>query len=166
LKTHRGKHRVGIALWAVVGVILLVTIILSIGPNPPFDSDVIDRLEHGLDYAVLTAVLLLAAVWRPGYGHARFPNGAAVVLGLVFVLGGAIELAQGAWFTRTPDLLDLAANVLGSTAALTGWALLRHRWKARPGTSPTRPVHSPPDLLSPSPAFTEEALVPSRPTPR
>ena len=166
MKTEHGTHWLGIVLWAVFGLILLTTIILSIGPNPPFDSDLIEGLEHGLDYAALTAVLLLAGVWRPGRGEARFPRGAVAVVALVFLLGGAIEIAQGAWFTRTTDLLDLAANVLGSTAALIGWALLRHHWKTGPGPSPARSVHSPPEPVAPSRIFTEKAGVPTRPTPR
>ncbi len=145
-------------------MILLVTIILSIGPNPPFDSDLIDRLEHGADYAALTAVLLLAGVWRPGRGVARFPRGAVAVIALVFVLGGAIELAQGAWFTRTTDLLDLAANVAGSMLALIGWRVLRHRWRIERDPPREVSVQSPPDPVTR--AFTEKVGAPSRPTPK
>ena len=68
-----------------------------------------DKLGHLLAYGALMAwwsqlYVSVAARWK---------------LGVAFVaLGAAMELAQGLTPTRTPDLLDLAADTAG---VLLGW---------------------------------------------
>ena len=79
-----------------------------------------DKLEHAAAYAGLMA-------WFGG----MFRRSSQLWVGAALVaLGGGLELLQGLTATRTPDVLDLAADTIGvliglvfSMTVLTRWCL-------------------------------------------
>jgi VanZ family protein len=91
-----------IVFWLTVGA----GIVLALWPHPEAGEPWFpgaDKVEHALSFALL--------VWigqRAGYRNAL-----ALAIGLL-VLGGAIELAQGAFTTtRTAEWLDWVADAVG-----------------------------------------------------
>ncbi len=84
-------------------------------------GDLNDKLEHSVAYAALM-------VWFGG----MFRKSLQVWIGMVLVvLGGVIELLQGLTPTRTPDVLDLAADSIGVLIALALSLTLLHGWCQR-----------------------------------
>lgn len=98
-------------LWRTVAwVLVLVTVVLSLLPQPPTLPNVFgwDKALHALAYLVL--------MWwfRSVYGsHWRWPL-------FLFGLGVGLEVLQGLTGIRTPDFHDVIADGLG---ILTGAAL-------------------------------------------
>ena len=85
-----------------------------------------DKLLHLATYAATTAAFLLAAVWRPGRRtNGPFPGAAPWIVGGAVAVAVALELAQGAFTSRTMDAVDSIAGSLGALAALGAWTLLR-----------------------------------------
>ena len=80
-----------------------------------------DKIEHAAAYAGLMA-------WFGG----MFRRGSQlwVCLALV-VLGGGLELLQGLTPTRTPDVLDLAADTVGVLIGLALSVTVLSRWCQR-----------------------------------
>jgi hypothetical protein len=100
----------------------------SLGPAPSVLNafSLSDKLLHFGAYAATTGAFLLAAVWRPGrVGGGPFPDVAARIVLSAVVVAIALELAQGAFTSRTMDALDAIAGSLGALAGLGAWALLR-----------------------------------------
>jgi hypothetical protein len=99
------------AFWAL----LLVIVVLSLLPGDRLPSVFAwwDKAQHALGFAVLTGLGLFA------YTRARW----RLPVGLL-LLGGAIELAQGASGWRHGDWLDLLADAVGILGALILWRLL------------------------------------------
>jgi VanZ family protein len=95
---------------------------LSLTPSPPEITGTLlgwDKFQHASAYALLAILALLAK-----YGDTR---GAKVsdykTLGLVILFGAAIEVAQGMLTpSRSAELFDLAANMIGS---FSGYFVLR-----------------------------------------
>ena len=98
----------------------------SLGPPPSALADLSfgDKLLHFGAYAATTGMFLLAAVWRPGRGRGGFPRSAPLILGTALVLSGVIELAQGAFTSRTAEAWDAVAGILGAAAAWAAWRLV------------------------------------------
>lgn len=100
-------------LWrALAWVLVLVTVVLSLLPEPPTLPDIL-----GWDKALHTLAYLVLMWWfRAVYGsHWRWP---LFLLGL----GVGLELLQGLSGIRTPDFHDVIADGLG---ILIGTALAR-----------------------------------------
>ncbi|HWP00728.1 MAG TPA: hypothetical protein VNL74_08910 [Methylococcus sp.] len=100
-------------LWRTLAwVLVLVTVVLSLLPQPPTLPDIL-----GWDKALHTLAYLILMWWfRSVYGgHWRWP---LFLLGL----GVGLELLQGLSGIRTPDLHDIIADGLG---ILIGAALAR-----------------------------------------
>jgi hypothetical protein len=118
---------VDLVLWVVAWLLVAGVVWSSLGPPPSALADLSfgDKLLHFGAYAATTGTFLLAAVWRPGRGPGGFPRSAPLILGAAIVLSGVIELAQGAFTSRTADAWDAVASTLGATAA---WRLV-----CRPG---------------------------------
>jgi VanZ family protein len=83
-----------------------------------------DKLLHFGAYAATTGTFLLAAVWRPGRGPGGFPRSAPLIVGAAIVLSGLIELAQGAFTSRTADAWDAVASILGAAVAWAAWRVV------------------------------------------
>jgi VanZ family protein len=104
-----------LAFWTCAAVVLVLALLPADALMP---STGWDKANHALAFAVL------------GFLGLRSHRSAAwTVLLSLLAYGGAIELLQG-WFTvRTPDLTDLLADAVGLVAALApqGWRVIRSR---------------------------------------
>jgi len=101
-------------MWLALGWIMIAGVVgASLMPARAVEivfGGLNDKLEHAAAYAGLM-------VWFGG----MFRRAAQSWLAVAFVvLGGALELLQGLTPSRTPDLLDLAADTAG---VLIGFAL-------------------------------------------
>jgi len=93
----------------------------SLSPSlAPPGGGVIDKFEHAGAYGVLSVLALLAFETR---------RRQIVSLVFLFLLGSAIELAQGYLGGREASAFDQAANTLGIFMAGTGyfWAMRNRR---------------------------------------
>lgn len=124
----RGRRRVDALLWALSALALAATFYFSLWRVPPgansFPSA--DKLLHAGSYFVLTGLLLLAAVWRPGRGDGAFPWAGGFLVGAAIALGTSIEFVQGTTLFRTADPLDALADIVGAMLAYVAWRGLRH----------------------------------------
>jgi VanZ family protein len=105
----------------VGGVILVLSLVPLGGGGPgPTGGAVagigVDKLLHAVDYAALVLTVLYAR-------RARDLRACLVVFVAVVVAGGAVELLQGLVPTRSPSVLDAAANAVGTALATGGWWL-------------------------------------------
>jgi hypothetical protein len=118
-------------LWQVVGWVLVISsIIFGLLPGsqlPPLHAN--DKVEHALTYAVLS-------LWFAGlYPRSRY----IVIGGMLFLMGVAIEWAQGAMaLGRQRDYLDVIANSAGICVGLAlalfwlgDWVQRIERWTRR-----------------------------------
>jgi VanZ family protein len=76
---------------------------------------------------VVTGLLLLAAVWRPGRGDGAFPQAGEVIVGAIVALGIAIEVLQGEFFHRNANPRDVVADLAGALLAYLAWRGVRSR---------------------------------------
>lgn len=106
------RHLRAFPLWLALGWALVGAVVwLSLTPSPPQVAlPQADKAGHFGMYLGLS--LWFAQLYRRPW-HARWAAGFAA-------LGLALELAQGLTATRSPELLDAAANAAGAAA---GWAL-------------------------------------------
>jgi uncharacterized protein YfiM (DUF2279 family) len=107
-------------------VVAAAIVILSLIPQGMLiDTPGSDKVHHFLAYALLTASATVA-----------WPHRRSRIIGtvLIVLLGCALEIAQSAVPGRTPDLLDVAANIVGiSIGTAVGWAFI-HLVTRRPAT--------------------------------
>lgn len=103
------RPRLWLVLWLVLVIAVIVASLLPAGdlPPPPFQG--VDKLEHLIGYAVLSAyAVMLFARTR----HLR------IALALI-ALGVALEFAQSTLTaSRQADALDAVFNALGVVAGL------------------------------------------------
>jgi hypothetical protein len=116
---------VDLVLWVVAWLLVAGVVWSSLGPPPSALADLSfgDKLLHFGAYAATTVTFLLAAVWRPGRGSGGFSRSAPLIVGAAIVLSCVIELAQGAFTSRTADGWDAVASILGAVAAWAAWRL-------------------------------------------
>ncbi|HVY67189.1 MAG TPA: VanZ family protein [Gammaproteobacteria bacterium] len=112
-------------VWLALGWLMVAGVVIaSLVPARTVEflvGDLNDKLEHSVAYAALM-------VWFGG----MFRKSLQVWIGMVLVvLGGVIELLQGLTPTRTPDVLDLAADSIGVLIALALSLTLLHGWCQR-----------------------------------
>jgi VanZ family protein len=90
----------------------------SLSPSmAPPGGGIIDKFEHAGAYGVLSVLALLAFETR---------RRQIASLAFLFLLGIAIELAQGYLGGREASALDQAANTLGILIAGTGYFWMTH----------------------------------------
>jgi VanZ family protein len=108
---------------------LVATLSYSLVTTPPGADafPLADKLLHAGCYAVVTGLLLLAAVWRPGRGDGAFPQAGWVIVGAIVAFGIAIEVLQGAFFHRNADPRDAVADLAGAMIAYLAWRGMRNR---------------------------------------
>lgn len=105
---------------------LTVTIVVTSLASPPAAMSFpgADKLYHFGSYLLLTLLLLLAAVWRPGRGSGALPDKGMVVLVGAVTLGIVLELGQLLVSERSAHIFDAVANMVGVTAAWIVWTYL------------------------------------------
>ena len=125
----RRSSTVDLALWGLTIGCAAATLWFSFGAPPPGVGlfSFADKVEHAIGYFATTICFLFAAVWRPGRGSGRFPSGSWWFPLAAIAGGGLIEILQGMTATRTPQVVDLVADVIGTTAALGVHGLVRWR---------------------------------------
>jgi VanZ family protein len=114
-----------VGLWLTAVLVVVVITVLSFIPNPPL---VWDKLGHAAAYAVLIQSILLAAAWAPGLGEGRWWKYQTSIVVAVVCFGALIEVLQGAYFSRTADVLDATANAAGTGIGVAAWYGLRRAY--------------------------------------
>lgn len=118
---------VEVALWAALLALLLSGVFVALQPEPDFPF--LGVLLHTLGSATLTALLLLAAVWRPGRGDGIYPKGEFWAAGAVLGMGILVELLQALWSQATSleaSPVDVVLDAIGVAAGWLLWRGLRH----------------------------------------
>ena len=105
-------HLVSLAFALAIGVAL-------IEPVPP----TLENATHGsafpFDKLVHFGLFLVAAFpWRRSFAvlGVRSPGFATIATAAVY--GGLLEIAQGLWTLRDPEVLDMAAGAVGAMVAM------------------------------------------------
>ena len=105
-------------MWLALGWFAVCFLIYqSLNPSPPElpEWPLADKMAHFLVYAWI--MLWFGFIYRPGKKY--------LLLGLsLVVLGGTLEILQGASGYRSMEVLDACFNTLG---VFTGWLLARTR---------------------------------------
>ncbi|MBI2257144.1 MAG: VanZ family protein [Proteobacteria bacterium] len=112
----RHLHTLSLGLF----MLAIATVIYgSLSPSlAPPGGGIIDKFEHAGAYGVLSTLALLAFETR---------RRQIAALAFLFLLGAAIELAQGYLGGREASALDQAANSLGILIAAAGYFWMTHR---------------------------------------
>ena len=85
-----------------------------------------DKIGHAVAYFAVLLPLLFALVWRPGRGDGILPHGQLRLVDGLISVGIAMEVLQAAFTSsRSPELLDVVADVVGIGAALLVFRLVR-----------------------------------------
>lgn len=105
---YRRLHLAALAVAVAIAVGLLMPIPPEILPAELDWSLPIDKVAH------FALFLVAAMVWRRSFAALgwRSPGIAVVVVAALY--GGLLELAQGLWTERTPELADLLAGTCGA----------------------------------------------------
>jgi VanZ family protein len=121
-----------LALWGPVVVYLAVIFVGSSFPKlPDLPGGLSDKVAHAAEYAVL-GLLLTRALAGPRWLPTPVPYAVSAVA-LAGLYGLSDECHQLLVPGRDFDLMDLAADVAGATAAavaLSGWGIIRRFWGA------------------------------------
>ncbi|MEO8276734.1 MAG: VanZ family protein [Thermoanaerobaculia bacterium] len=114
-----GVHVLSLALAVAIAFAL-------IEPVPPDIDAVVRQFSFPVDKLAHFGLFLVAAFpWRRSFVRLgmRSPNVAVVVAAAAY--GGALEIAQGLWTTRDPEVLDMLAGALGALVAVALTLLVR-----------------------------------------
>jgi hypothetical protein len=125
--SSRTDRAIDAGLWASGLLFAGITLVYSLVVAPPEGGALAvgDKWLHAASYFATGLCLLLAAVWRPGRGDGPFPTwGVRGAVALV-AAGALIELGQAAFTSRQAELADVAADLLGVSAALLVHAAIR-----------------------------------------
>ncbi len=111
--------------WLLLGWLMVLAVVgASLMPAKAVEvlfGTINDKIEHAAAYAGLMA-------WFGG----MFRRGSQLWVGMALVvLGGGLELLQGLTPTRTPDVLDLAADTVGVLIGLALSVTVLSRWCQR-----------------------------------
>ena len=126
-------------LWGLALIAFAITAYASLLRNTPDLLDIPDqdKVGHAAAYFAVLLPLLFAAVWRPGRGDGIFPGGTPWLAAGLLVVGVGFEGLQAlVTTTRSPEALDVGAEVLGVAAAVGVFRLVR-------GIRPTRSIPHP-----------------------
>lgn len=123
-----------VGLWLLAAACACATIWFSFVSVPPGANLFLqaDKIEHAMAYGATLVCFMFAADWRPRRGDGPFPRSALPLAILAILLGILTEWLQGRYFNRTPEVLDVVAEVVGSFGALVVFALVRWWFDRRP----------------------------------
>lgn len=118
-----------VALWFTAVLCALLTLWFSFGASPPgaglFTNA--DKVGHAIAYFATTLSFLFAAVWRPGRGKGRLPAAGYWFPVVAVAAGIVIEILQGLTPSRSAQVGDVLAEVIGAGLALAVHAAVRRR---------------------------------------
>jgi VanZ family protein len=122
-----------VGLWILTCACAGATLWFSFVSAPPGASlfHNADKVGHSLAYGSTLVCFMFAADWRPRRGDGPFPRSAVPVAISAIAVGVLIEWLQGRYFNRTPEFLDVMAEVVGSLAALGIFTLVRSKRRDR-----------------------------------
>jgi VanZ family protein len=130
--SRSGSRRLGVALWCAAWACVGAAILLSLTPQSSADpATPADKLVHLTGYAVTALCFLLSAVWAPVKGPGRLRGRPETVVAAVIGFSLCLEVAQPL-VGRTADIVDGAANALGTGLAWGLWRALRGRLERSP----------------------------------
>jgi hypothetical protein len=99
-----------------------------------------DKVGHAVAYFATTISFLLVAVWRPGRGLGRWPQAGVWFPVAAVIAGIAVEIMQATLTaTRTAEVGDVVAEVVGSGLAFIVHALTRWSFATRTSAHAPRP---------------------------
>lgn len=129
-----------VGLWILAAACACATLWFSFFSAPPGARLVPggDKVEHAMAYGSTLLCFMFAADWRPRRGDGPFPRSALPGAILAILLGILIEWLQGRYFNRTPEVLDVVAEVVGSLGALIVFTLVRSWFDRRPESASAR----------------------------
>ena len=116
------------ALLVVAFLAFVVTVYVSLRKAVPNLLDIPDqdKVGHAVAYFAVLLPLLFALVWRPGRGDGALPNGELWLVGALIAAGIAMEVLQAVFTaTRSPEVLDIVADMVGTVGALLVFRLVR-----------------------------------------
>lgn len=121
------ERRLDLGLWILTGACACATLWFSFVSHVPGTHlfPEADKVEHAMAYGSTLVCFMFAADWRPRRGDGPFPRAAFPVAILAILVGILIEVLQGRYFNRTPEVLDVVAEVVGSFGALGVFTLVR-----------------------------------------
>ncbi len=127
------ERRLDVGLWVLTVACACATLWFSFGSYVPGTAlfPGADKVEHVIAYGSTLVCFMFAADWRPRRGDGPFPRSAFPVAILAILLGILIEWLQGRYFNRTPEVLDVVAEVVGAFGALGVFTLVRGRLDRR-----------------------------------
>ena len=122
-------------LWVLTALCALATVWFSFFQGPPGGNAFpgADKVGHALAYFATLLSFLFAGVWRPRRGAGPFPKFGPWAAVLAVGAGIVIEILQGMTATRTADVKDVVAELVGAAAALWVHSYVRGRIPARRG---------------------------------
>jgi VanZ family protein len=112
LPRNLGLHLLSLGCALAIGLLLLE-------PVPPSLENATRGVAFPIDKLVHFGLFLVAALpWRRSLTAlgSRSPGVAVVIAAAVY--GGMLEVAQGLWTLRDPEMLDMLAGTLGALAAV------------------------------------------------
>ena len=113
----------------LVHLVSLAFAVALIEPVPPKLENATHEIAFPIDKLVHFGLFLVAAFpWRRSFAvlGVRSPGFATIATAAVY--GGLLEIAQGLWTLRDPEVLDMAAGAIGALVAVG----IVHRLAARP----------------------------------
>lgn len=134
------ERPIDVGLWVLAAASACATLWFSFISVPPGATlfPHADKLEHALAYGATLVCFMFAADWRPRRGDGPFPGLAVPVAMLAILLGILVEWLQGRYFNRTPEVLDVMADVVGALGALLVFVIVRGRLESASGNHEAR----------------------------
>jgi VanZ family protein len=120
------------ALVLVAFLALVITVYASLRRAAPDLLDIPDqdKIGHAVAYFAVMLPLLFALVWRPGRGDGVLPNGRLWLVAGLIAVGIGMEVLQALFTsTRSPEVLDVVADAVGTGGALVVFGLVRRGTK-------------------------------------
>ncbi len=127
-RTATVDRNVDRALVAVAFLAFIVTAYASLRSVAPDLLDIPDqdKIGHAVAYFAVMLPLLFALVWRPGRGEGVLPNGQLWLVAGLITVGIGMEVLQALFTsTRSPEVLDVVADAVGTGGALLVFNVVR-----------------------------------------
>jgi VanZ family protein len=122
----------GVLLWTPVFVVMAAIFAVSSLHQPPMPGGVSDKWAHTLAYFALGVTVMRAVAG--GLSRRVTPRTALIAIAIAALYGVTDEVHQAFVPGRTPDVTDLAADIVGALLAAAicwAWGIISTRPDAR-----------------------------------